>query len=260
MIEMVVSCHMVRQARIVAPGLTRGQRALPQYPRGFEGAAQLWMDASGPSRSNYAAGRTGKLQLGTRPRLVGHRRTHSVRLPQSGIAAYRHNSKPSDNLGGAFLVDSGYAVPDTSEHTQPAVAFDGTNYLVVWTTSSGIWGTRVDSTGRVIDRFGFVIGTINPGPPQVTFGTTCFLVVWRGFGGVDAVRVRRDGYVLDPNPIYVGVPILAGAIPSVAFGGSSFQDCVARLSLATAHVLLRSGWGCHLRGWCSHEQSHSPWL
>src|SRR5688572_8581474 len=59
-------------------------------------------------------------------------------------------------LAAAFLVQSG-----ESEETQarPAqfsgrVAFDGTNYFVVWdgTRKQGIYGARVNQSGSVLDR------------------------------------------------------------------------------------------------------------
>jgi len=139
------------------------------------------------------------------------------------VSEVQAQQQSSDNLGNAFLVDSGFdAVPDTAVQTQPAVAFDGTNYLVVWTTRNAVWGTRVDSTGRVIDPLGFLISATAYNPSSaVAFGTNCYLVAWTvQYGGIQAKRVGREGLVLDPTPI----DIWAGAVDrvSVAFGGPSF--------------------------------------
>ncbi len=61
------------------------------------------------------------------------------------------------------------------DQASPAVAYDGTNFLVVWQdfrdggSSSDIYGTRVSGTGAVLDSCGFAISTA-AGRPGLTRG------------------------------------------------------------------------------------------
>jgi len=142
------------------------------------------------------------------------------------VSQVQAQQKGGDDLWGAFVVDSGYdEVPDTANQTQPAVAFDGTNYLVVWTTSSAVWGTRVDSTGRVIDPLGFLISASAPpsSPPAVAYGQTSYLVIWLEGSQVYGASVTSDGIVHDPGG-YVIYDQAVGTLTGIAlsFNGVSY--------------------------------------
>ena len=71
--------------------------------------------------------------------------------------------------------------------TYPVLAFNGTNYLLVWRDARGtqynIYGTRVSSTGTVLDPAGIVVSTGpgNSADPQVASNGTDFYVVWSQF-------------------------------------------------------------------------------
>ena len=64
------------------------------------------------------------------------------------------------------------------------MAFNGTQYLVVWQDSRtpyGIYGTRVTTTGTVVDPGGlglFVSPTNQPATPAVASDGTNWFVVW----------------------------------------------------------------------------------
>lgn len=72
--------------------------------------------------------------------------------------------------------------------SEPAVAFDGANYLVVWSDardhrSPDLWAARVAGDGSVIDTLSFPIAT-TPGTqmrPAVTFDGTQYVVVWEDY-------------------------------------------------------------------------------
>jgi hypothetical protein len=116
-----------------------------------------------------------------------------------------------------------------------SVAFDGTNYLVVWQQSRGagdlgsdIWAVRVTPSGTVLDPTGIAIAVTDDleGEPAVAYGDGTFLVVWTSGGArpseVVSARVSSAGVVLDPDGIRMGQVDGAPGGPTVAFGGGTF--------------------------------------
>jgi hypothetical protein len=96
----------------------------------------------------------------------------------------------------------------------PAVASDGSQFLVAWQDARGggdIRAARVDGAGAVLDSAGISVATssVLQGDPVVAF-SGIFLVAWSeamsGSGGVRAARVARNGTVSDPNGFTVRAP------------------------------------------------------
>ncbi len=132
---------------------------------------------------------------------------------------------------GCIRISSG-----VDSEQDPTIAFDGTNYLVVWDqinrgdvdTGFDIIGTRVSPEGVVLDPEYL---TISDAPEDqliesISFDGTNYLVVWlddRDYQcDIYGARVDGDGMVLDP----AGIPISAGTdygkFPSLAFGEENF--------------------------------------
>ncbi|MEI8255877.1 MAG: hypothetical protein WCJ30_09405, partial [Deltaproteobacteria bacterium] len=121
-----------------------------------------------------------------------------------------------------------------NEEASPSIAFDGTNYLVVWRddrADGDIYGVRVrDSDGAVLDAPAIAIsaGTGLQTNPSVTYGAGNFYVVWEDHrsGGSDiyGARVRpSDAVVLDPTGIPISTTIEAQTAPAVAYNGTDYQ-------------------------------------
>jgi hypothetical protein len=135
---------------------------------------------------------------------------------------------------GEFLIDTSmYLVPAEALKQEPAVAFDGSNYLVVWTDERSavnepdIYATRVAADGTVLDMAGIAISTAPRGQwyPEVAFDGTNYLVVWQEGNAsswdIRASRVTVQGEVLDPNGFGVATSPISQWHPDVAFDGNN---------------------------------------
>jgi len=157
---------------------------------------------------------------------------------------YRNfNSTSSSDIYGC-RVNAGGAILDTNciligaagnDQKNPTVSFDGTNYFVVWedyrngSTNSDIYGTRITTSGIVIDTPGIAVSTAanNQGAPKLAFDGTNYLIAWHDYrSGINAdiygARVTRTGNVLDPSGIPISLVNEGQWYPSVAFGDTNY--------------------------------------
>jgi hypothetical protein len=128
-------------------------------------------------------------------------------------------------------------VDDTTAH--PAIAFDGSNYMVVWedtpygASGSAIWGIRVNSsTGNILpsDLPGISLGVnaYAQHQPAIAFDGTNYLVAWqdnRATANIYALRVSpTDGHALaaDGSGVPLSANRFARSSPAIAFGGSNY--------------------------------------
>lgn len=118
----------------------------------------------------------------------------------------------------------------------PAVAWSGTQYLVVWVDARntfgqlpGIYGTRLSPAGVVLDIGGIPIATTTGAMsvPEVASNDPDFLVVFEQAVAatgedVKAVRVTAAGAVLDAAPITVCSAVDDQTTPHVASDGTGY--------------------------------------
>src|SRR6476646_4902196 len=113
---------------------------------------------------------------------------------------------PQNDGAGAKSPD----YPAFGDQVLPSVAFDGTNYLVVWqdhrSGTSDIYAARMSPTGTLLDEGGFPISIApdDQSAPRVAFGGTEYLVGWTDYRSgsspdIYGARVNTAGGVLDPS-------------------------------------------------------------
>src|SRR6266511_2888482 len=135
--------------------------------------------------------------------------------------------------GRGTAVGSAPVAPGSQE--DPAVAFDGVNYLVVWDDAragpADIYGARVTPQGEVLDPGGFPISiaSCGQGSPEVAFNGTNYLVAWWWVRidypydeEIKATRVTPQGEVLDRYGIMLTFDSVTQRVPSVAFDGVNY--------------------------------------
>ena len=162
----------------------------------------------------------------------------------------------SIDIYGARVDQSGIVLDSTgivistapNEQTSSSVAFDGTNYFVVWQdfhTDSSYWdiyGLRVSESGTVLDTASIRISNAanNQWWPSVVFGNGNYLVVWQDYRSgsswpeIFGARVSQSGVVLDSSGFFISTYTDIGSSPSVAFDG-------------TNHLVV---WADLRNGWC----------
>ena len=133
---------------------------------------------------------------------------------------------------GTKLDGAGIAVSTAPGYQDnPAVAFNGTEYFVVWTDARAggsefdIYGARVTPAGVVLDPGGIPIAATSSHEtrPRVASDGNNFLVVWGTSpgAGIRGARVSPSGTVLDPS--FLVITSAASAFRSaIAYGGGSY--------------------------------------
>lgn len=130
-------------------------------------------------------------------------------------------------IGPEFAVDAPVFSP-ASEVYKPAVATDGSTFLVVWRDfregTDQIYAARVLATGELLDPTGFSLMSAAPhakpgwGAPAVAWNGSVYLVAWSSWDTAYASRVDPSGAVLDAQPRAFGT----GLVGSVASDGANF--------------------------------------
>jgi len=107
---------------------------------------------------------------------------------------------------------------------RPAIASNGTDFMIAWIEYSAVRCTRVSSEGQILDAGGITIGQTSgyPGYPSVAFDGMNYLIVWAD-SEVFGVRIDPNGTVIDGNPrqITQGANAKLRA-PSIVFDGHNY--------------------------------------
>lgn len=131
-----------------------------------------------------------------------------------------------------FVISTG--IPNQITNWGPAVAYDGTNYLVVWgkfTADYDIYGARVTPGGQVLNEFVVFSAPGEQVFPSIAFDGTNYLVVWRdtrdGSGPSDSTdiygtRVTPGAMVLDPAGIAISTAPKSQGDPRVIYDGTNY--------------------------------------
>jgi len=137
---------------------------------------------------------------------------------------------------GAVQDPNGIAIAVDGWGTQwlPAVASNGSAYLVVWGRNVGfdprrIYAARVGFDGVVLDPQGFAVSSVEGADslPAVTSNGSDYLVAWeddRTSAGMDVYgsRVTASGQVLDPAGIAISTAETTQTRPRLAWNGSNY--------------------------------------
>jgi len=134
---------------------------------------------------------------------------------------------------------SGFAIstgtPFVVTNYNPVVAFDGTNYIVVWSkfinNNYDIYGARVTPSGQVLNEFSIFVAPGEQICPSIAFDGTNYFVVWRdtrsGSGpaldtDIYGTRVTPGGVVLDPAGIPISTAPGYQGEPQIIYDGTNY--------------------------------------
>jgi hypothetical protein len=193
------------------------------------------------------------------PRLVSQQANSQVG-PKSAFDGTNHLVVWEDDRGdgselyaarmtpdGGSLDPAGFRVGDSTPGTFTDVAFDGTNYVIVWDRFPPQGGP--DVFGALVSPGGVLL-TPDPIPiavspdrfaarPRLSPNATNTMVVWWSGSGIVAARLSRSGEVLDPGGVEVTGPAENATSPSVAFDGTNHLIVYATYGLSAEHVMAR---------------------
>jgi hypothetical protein len=161
---------------------------------GFRYSHALWLDAAGHEWPVQAAWKAGHI---------------SITVPGDLVAQTTFPATLDPVITAEVAVDTQVNGSTGANSVFPAVAFDGTNYLVVWadqriSRDEDIFATLVSQTGTIVTTTGITVGATAGRQlhPTVAFAGTQYVVAWEDFKVTDgteadiaAARVSTTGAV-----------------------------------------------------------------
>ncbi len=146
----------------------------------------------------------------------------------------------SVDIWGKRLASNGHVV-DTADilvssagndQSEPAVCFDGTNYLAIWADNkddrSNIYGLRIDQIGHTLDTIAIPVSREYhlQKSPALAFDGTNFCAVWAdfrfGWADIYGCRITTDGVILDPDGFIVSDDAEHQQYPAIVFNGPNY--------------------------------------
>src|SRR5262249_54264447 len=118
--------------------------------------------------------------------------------------------------------------PSYTSDVAAGVAFDGTNYLVVWQSDRNapyrIFGALVSPGGTTLAPGAFLISNQlgEQSAPAVAFDGANYLVTWNAADDIYGARVSPIGHVLDRTAIAISTAANSQAFPALAFDGTNY--------------------------------------
>jgi hypothetical protein len=211
---------------------------------GFDGTNHLvvWDDLRGTSRDVFGArmNQQGAALDGSGiPISVGDQAQEQTALAFDGsnyFAVWADQRAGScGDVYGARITQSGTVLDATGKllstpgcgASEPAVAFDGTNYLVTWRRDDKILATRVSRNGDPLDpTWSVLTASVVDAAPAIAFDGTSYLVVWHdhrdGCCDVYGARVSTGGVVLEPGGFLISAAPNHQKWPALAFDGTNY--------------------------------------
>ena len=197
---------------------------------------------------------------------VGHQQYPAVAARAGAFLAVwedqRNSASVRSDIYGARIQASGAVVDPAgllisaaaNNQLAPAIAHDGTNYLVVWQdfrnyqiSSNDIYGALVSPSGTLLAGMAVAQASGDQLTPAVAFGGSRYLVVWQQGGDIYGAQVDSSGKLIHPT----GVPLSTAANnqlnPAVAYGGGSYlvvwQDHRKSASVADIYGVRVNNYG-----------------
>ena len=232
-------------------GPAQGDQHLSLSAVGFDGTNYLvvWMDSRSGSNWDIYGARVSKSGVVLNPGGIAiSTATGDQVLPTVGFDGTNYLVVWTDSrsgsydiygarvsVGGVVLDPGGIAISTAASYQgRPAVAFDGTNYFVVWEdyrsgSNWDIYGARVSVAGVVLNPGGIAISTATGDQelPTVGFDGTNYLVVWTDYRSgsnwdIYGARVSVNGSVLDGSGIAISTATNHQWNPAVGFDGTNY--------------------------------------
>ncbi len=122
------------------------------------------------------------------------------------------------SAAGAALDPGGFKISATNKAYHPALASDGTDYLVAWSAYSDVRARRISAAGKFLDAKYLTLSK-HGAWISVASGGGQYLVAYNSSWRNYAVRITPAGKVLDPQP---GIEVNAGKWPSATHDGDNF--------------------------------------
>lgn len=155
-----------------------------------------------------------------------------LRVPGTVVDSAAYPAVLDPLIGPETEVDAPVLGPTVRSCMDPAIDFDGTHFMIVWSDrrdwgyETDIWAARVSMAGVLLDPTGFRVSNSGKAQrPAIAFGSGRYLVSWADFanGGssLSAARVDTSGTVIDTGSLSLST---SGdeADPAVAYGGGTF--------------------------------------